>query len=138
MFGKITPYTKLLPSYLAALIVLLSLGFVNTGNTSPAKTTDSLIQPESLKNYSTSTPFFTQKKSTSSLPEELPVTIQEQEEYPDDDKNDDVITPGCNHKGQKYIPQRSTSIHLHNFTDSPQPSSIPLYILFHSWKGFIC
>ena len=138
MLRKITPYTKLLPSHLTALIVLFSLCFVYSGSATLTKNTSSFTKFDSLKEYSTSTTFISQKKCKSSLPEELPVTIEEQEENTDDDKNNDALTIGWNHYGQNHIPELSTTVYIHHLTDCPQPLPVPLYILFHSWKNFIC
>jgi hypothetical protein len=137
MLRKIAPYTKLLPAYLSALILLFSLAYIYTGQTNLSKNTRSLLKPESQKGSDINNSFFTEKKGKSALPQELPLTIEEQEEDTDDDKNDEAITLGWNSNGQKYIPQLSTIVYFNNFTDCPQPLSIPLYILFHSWKNFL-
>lgn len=136
MLKKITPHTKFLPTYLTALFVLFSLGFAYPGNADFQKVRASFSKIESLKKLSTDATLISEKKNTSSLPEEFPLTIEEQEEDTDDDKYDDALILGWIPYGHNPTEQLSTAVY-DNFTDCSQPPTVPLYILFHSWKSFI-
>ncbi len=136
MLKKVTSHTKLLPACLSALIVLFSFGFVYTNPINSSKTNSSFIKLESLKKMNTGTAFFAEKKSRSSFPEELLVTIEEQDEDTDDDNNNEALVLTWILYGHNYSSQLALSVRNYS-TDCPQPLSVALYILFHSWKNFI-
>ncbi|MGB3948488.1 MAG: hypothetical protein WBM13_10920 [Bacteroidia bacterium] len=136
MLKKIVAYYKFLPRYLAVLMLLLCAGFTYSG-------TINFNSPNAPKNnYQEQFHFdkkvVQQKKSDSTTPTNSIVLIEEQEEDTNDDNKNEALLLAWISTAYKYTQQASSLVYTYSFKNCPQPISVPLYVLFHSWKNFIC
>lgn len=136
MLKKVASYYKSLPTYLAVLTLLLCASFTFSGNTN----FNSSNAPKN--NYQEQFHFdkkvVQQKKSDSTTPTNSIVLIEEQKEDTNDDNKNEALLLAWISTAHKYTQQASSLVYTYSFKNCPQPISVPLYVLFHSWKNFIC
>ena len=136
MLKKIASYYKLLPAYMAVFILLLCSSFTYISNVN--FNNSDVPKNNYQQQFHIDKKVVQQKKSDSTTPTNSFVLIEEQEEDTNDDNKDEALLLGWISTAHKYTQQASSLVYTYSFKNCPQPISVPLYVLFHSWKSFIC
>lgn len=141
MLKKIKLHIKFWPAYFAIFAILYGTGysFVKSVTTISIAQKNSFAQTEFKETKAIQAEvFFKDPNTDSSIPRQLAINFEKDEENKHNHNGQDVLIADWSNYGYNFSQQATSLSYLTFQSILAKNSSVPLYILFHSWKSFIC